>query len=163
MHALTQADALTPHVFYWIVSHFLLSEAYPPFLPLPSCSPHTLSSGLPSAPLFCHSSASLTWLCSFLFFFPSALLSLFLHFLPFFLCLSLNTSLLLLPISVRASTGPPLWAAGQCGSEAGCNYFTPPLTAIVGDGREEEQEKEKGTNTTQNMAKINPLINYSHI
>lgn len=95
-------------------------------------------------------------------FFSSALLSLFLHFLPFFLCLSLNTSLLLLPLSMRASTGPPLWAAGQCGSETGCNYFTPPLTAIVGDGREEEQEKEKGTNTTQNMAKINPLINYSH-
>lgn len=122
----------THHVFYWIVSHFLLSEAYHPFLPLPSCSPPPLSSCLPSSAVFCHSSASLTQSLNSQFFLP--LLSLLPLFLPFF---PWSVSLYLFFLQLLLFFGPPHWAAGQCGSEAGCNYFTPPLTAIV---KEKESE-----------------------
>lgn len=44
IHTHTHQDALTHHVFYWTASHFLLSEAHPPFLPVPSCSAPILSS-----------------------------------------------------------------------------------------------------------------------
>lgn len=62
---------------------------------------------------------------------PFSLFSLSLH--VYFLLLHLLL-LFLLP-----STGPLCWAAAQCGSETGCNYFTPPLTALVTKERENEK------------------------
>lgn len=100
----------------------------------------------------------------FILFFSSTLPSLFPSFFPHFssVCLLIHLCCFFFFLFLRVSTGPPLWAAGQCWSEAGCNFLTPPLPAIVGDRREGEQETEKETNTTQIMAKINPLIVYSH-
>lgn len=44
--------------------------------------------------------------------------------------------LLLLLLFLWPCAGLPCQAAGQCGSETGCNYFTPPLTAMVKGGGE---------------------------
>lgn len=123
-------NALTHHVFYWIVSHFLLSEAYPPFLPLPSCSPPILSSRLPSSTSSCHSPASLTLSLSSMFFVSSAIASSS-FFLLFSLCLFVHHFFCIFLSFCGLPLATPYWAGGQCGSEAGCNYFTPPLTAIV--------------------------------
>lgn len=110
MHAHT--DALTHHVFYWIVSHFLLSETYPPFLPLPSYSPPILSSCLPCSPFLRHSSASLTWsVCSYLIFFIPLSCRFFIPYFPFFLTLSLNTVRLCF---LSSFCGPPLAPLTGC-------------------------------------------------
>lgn len=114
----THTHKCAHHVFYWIVSHFLLSEAYPPFLPLPSCSPPILSSRLPSSTSFCHSSASLTPSLSSLFFLPLC----YLFFLIFshqsvsyyiFFCLLLHL-LSLWPSTWSSSLGcRPVWVRGR--------------------------------------------------
>lgn len=116
----TPEHARTPCDF-WIVSHFLLSEVCPPFLPLPPCSPPIpisptrllyLGPSLLAIPRSCHLlfSSSLVF---HRYFSPSVS-----EGVSFFLFLN-SPSLFCGPSQTRRT--PPHWAAGQQGSEAGCN------------------------------------------
>lgn len=68
---------------------------------------------------------------------PLCFLSLLLSLLPLFsafspfLCLFVHNFFCIFLSFCGLPLATPYWAGGQCGSEAGCNYFTPPLTAIV--------------------------------
>lgn len=106
-------NAVAHHVFYWIVSHFLLSEAYPPSLPLPSCSPPILSSRLPSSTSFCHSPAPISQSLSSLFFSSALLLR-----LPLFL--QFLSSIRLIIHLLFASSSSPVFVVLHWSSSLGC-------------------------------------------
>lgn len=155
LHTHTHTDALAHYVFYWNVSHFLLSEACPPFLPLSSCSaseffyflfyfilPPISSRHLSLMFYLLVSFLQNYFIFSYPFFSPSQFV--FSDFLPFFFPAS--------SCLFAATTSPLCWASGQCESETGCNYFTPPLIAVATERRER-----KWVN-----CKINRLIIYSY-
>lgn len=122
----THTNMLTHHVFSGLSPTSFCRKLT---LPFSLCYPARplFSSWLPSSTSSHRSSESLT---PVYFFFPSAIS--YSTISPiFFLSLFLYTCFIIHLLFLWSSTAPPHWAAGQCGSEAGCNYFTPPLTARV--------------------------------
>lgn len=127
-----------PPCVYWTVSHFLLSEAFPPFSLCHPARP-------PSLPALIYLLLSLTTIADsvtlfYIFYSPFAISSLSFPSICHYQSVSYHVLFLLLLLFWWPSTGPPCWASGQFGSEAGCNYFTTRLTATVKEGRENKQE-----------------------